>query len=83
MIVIKLRNSGGLSDVGGSWSTPADTFRVNALGTWHVLQAVRDAAPAARVLVAGSGEIYGPQPAGSRVAENWPSTLFRCARSRS
>ena len=30
---------GGFSDVGGSWSTPNETFRVNAEGTLNVLQA--------------------------------------------
>jgi GDP-4-dehydro-6-deoxy-D-mannose reductase len=45
---------------------------VNALGTWNVLEAVRAAAPRARVLVVGTGEAYGPQPEGSRVAEDVP-----------
>ena len=30
---------GGFSDVGGSWNTPNETFRVNAEGTLNVLQA--------------------------------------------
>lgn len=41
---------------------PARTFAVNVLGTVHVLDAVRAAVPAARVLVAGSSEAYGAVP---------------------
>ena len=62
----------GQASAGRSFEQPAETFRVNALGTWHVLQAARDAAPGARVVVAGSGEIYGSQPVGSRVGEAAP-----------
>jgi GDP-4-dehydro-6-deoxy-D-mannose reductase len=48
----------GLSDVGGSWSTPRDTFRVNAEGTLTVLQAcVR--AGVERVLAVSSADVYG------------------------
>ncbi len=35
-----------------------------------MLEAVRRIASRARVLVVGSGEVYGPQPEGSRVAED-------------
>ncbi len=62
----------GQASAGLSFEQPAETFRVNALGTWNLLEAVRLHAPAARVLVAGSGEVYGPQPEGSRVAEDAP-----------
>ena len=51
---------------------PVETYRVNALGTLTLLEAVRRAAPGARVLVVGTGEIYGPQPDGSRVSEDAP-----------
>lgn len=47
-----------VSHVGESWSGPAEVFRVNALGTLHVLQAARTAG-VARVLVVGSAEEYG------------------------
>jgi GDP-4-dehydro-6-deoxy-D-mannose reductase len=48
----------GASDVGGSWSDPAGTFRVNAEGTLNVLQACVDAG-VNRVLVVSSADVYG------------------------
>jgi GDP-4-dehydro-6-deoxy-D-mannose reductase len=62
----------GQPSAGRSFEQPVETFRVNALGTWQLLQAVQAAAPQARVLVIGTGEVYGPQPAGSRVREDAP-----------
>jgi GDP-4-dehydro-6-deoxy-D-mannose reductase len=48
----------GRSDVGGSWSTPRDTFRVNAEGTLAVLQACVSAG-VERVLAVSSADVYG------------------------
>jgi GDP-4-dehydro-6-deoxy-D-mannose reductase len=48
----------GLSDVGGSWSIPRDTFRVNAEGTLVVLQACIRAG-VERVLAVSSADVYG------------------------
>jgi GDP-4-dehydro-6-deoxy-D-mannose reductase len=48
----------GAADVGGSWSAPHETFRANALGTLHVLEASR-LAGAARVLAVSSADVYG------------------------
>jgi GDP-4-dehydro-6-deoxy-D-mannose reductase len=62
----------GQSSAGFSFEDPAGTFRVNALGTWNLLEAVRRVSPRARVLVVGSGEVYGPQAEGTRVAEGAP-----------
>jgi GDP-4-dehydro-6-deoxy-D-mannose reductase len=62
----------GESSAAQSFVDPAETFRVNALGTWNLLEAVRIQAPGARVLVVGSGESYGPQPEGTRVPESGP-----------
>ncbi len=62
----------GQSSAGRSFEQPVETFRINALGTWHLLEAVRCHAPGARVLVVGTGEVYGPQPEGSRVDESAP-----------
>lgn len=64
----------GQSSAARSFTDPEETFRVNAVGTWNLLQAVARAAPRARVLAVGSGEVYGPQPEGTRADER---TLFR------
>lgn len=53
-----------LAHVGRSWSDPAETFRVNALGTLHVLEAAAGCAEPPAVLVVSSAEVYG-QVAGS------------------
>jgi GDP-4-dehydro-6-deoxy-D-mannose reductase len=50
----------GWSSVGSSFDRPLDCFAVNALGTAHLLEAVRVGAPRARVLLISSGEVYGP-----------------------
>lgn len=47
------------SGVGSSWEEPGETWRVNALGTVNVLEAVRSEGAAVRVLVASTGEVYG------------------------
>ncbi len=49
---------GGFSDVGGSWNTPNETFRVNAEGTLNVLQACVSAG-VQRVLAVSSADVYG------------------------
>src|SRR2546428_1599482 len=62
----------GQSSAARSFEEPVETFRINALGTWHLLEAIRCHAPQARVLVVGTSEVYGPQPEGSRVDEGAP-----------
>ncbi len=49
----------GLSFVPDSHADPTAVFRTNALGTIHVLAAVRAQRPECRVLVVGSAEAYG------------------------
>src|SRR5215207_9152567 len=51
-----------LASVGQSWSAPAETLDNNTRATLNLLEAVREAAPDAVVLAAGSGEQYGPVP---------------------
>jgi len=51
-----------LASVGESWSAPAETLDNNTRATLNLLEAVREAAPDAVVLAAGSGEQYGPVP---------------------
>jgi GDP-4-dehydro-6-deoxy-D-mannose reductase len=48
-----------LSSVSESWEETVPLWRTNVLGTVRILEAVRSSAPAARVLLASSGEIYG------------------------
>jgi GDP-4-dehydro-6-deoxy-D-mannose reductase len=45
-----------LSSVGSSWADAGETWRVNVLGTVNVLAAAGDA----RVVVASTGDVYGP-----------------------
>ena len=60
-----------LASVGRSWDSPAETLAANQEMTVNVLEAVRHEAPQARVLVAGSGEVYGP-PAELPLTEEAP-----------
>ncbi len=62
----------GQSSAARSFEQPVETFRLNVTGTWNLLEAVRAGAQAARVLVVGSGEVYGPLEAGTRAAEDAP-----------
>jgi GDP-4-dehydro-6-deoxy-D-mannose reductase len=62
----------GQASAAVSFADPIGTFRVNALGTTHLLEAVRRGAPRARLLVVGTSESYGPQPEGTRVTEETP-----------
>ncbi len=48
----------GFADVAASWQQPARALQVNALGTSHVLEAVRRAALDCPVLVTGSALVY-------------------------
>jgi GDP-4-dehydro-6-deoxy-D-mannose reductase len=62
----------GQSSAARSFEAPVETFEINVLGTWSLLEAVRHAAPSARVIVVASGEVYGPQAAGERAREDAP-----------
>lgn len=46
------------AQVGASWRTSGRTLAVNALGTHHLLSALKDRAPGARVIVIGSAAVY-------------------------
>lgn len=58
----------GFSSVGKSHEAPGAAFAVNALGTVNVLKAARGR----RVVVIGSGEMYGAVAPGTRAAEDHP-----------
>jgi GDP-4-dehydro-6-deoxy-D-mannose reductase len=49
-----------IASVGRSWEAPAGVMRENLETTFNVLEAVRQEAPEAVVVIASSGEIYGP-----------------------
>lgn len=50
------------ASVAESWRAPGATIDANVSSTLNLLEAVREEAPEARVLVACSGEEYGPVP---------------------
>jgi GDP-4-dehydro-6-deoxy-D-mannose reductase len=60
----------GIADVHGSWRAPARALEVNALGTWRLLDAARDAGFSGRVLVTGSALVY--QPSAAAIGEDDP-----------
>ncbi|MBI3891177.1 MAG: GDP-mannose 4,6-dehydratase [Candidatus Wallbacteria bacterium] len=49
----------GRAFVPESWERPEEHLLVNLLGTLNVLEAARRAAAGARIVLAGSGEVYG------------------------
>lgn len=60
----------GQSSAARSFEAPEETFRANVLGTWGLLEAVREAAPTARVVTVGTSEVYGSHEHGTRVSED-------------
>jgi len=61
------------ASVGLSWKVPAVTMAVNAVGTIHLLEAVREFVPDSRILLVGSAEQYGKvAPEELPIAENRP-----------
>jgi GDP-4-dehydro-6-deoxy-D-mannose reductase len=48
-----------LTHVGESWEAPEETFRVNAMGTLSLVEAVRHLPQSPRVLLVSSAEVYG------------------------
>jgi GDP-4-dehydro-6-deoxy-D-mannose reductase len=61
-----------ISSVAVSHAEPAVTFDVNTMGTLHVCVAAKALAPAPRVLLVSSGEVYGPTAPGERATESAP-----------
>jgi GDP-4-dehydro-6-deoxy-D-mannose reductase len=63
------------SSIGQAWATPAETWSVNAWGTVALVRALQDAAAAARLLLASTGEVYGHVPEAEQpVTEDRPVT---------
>jgi GDP-4-dehydro-6-deoxy-D-mannose reductase len=52
----------GIAQAGDSWDRTVRTLEVNVLGTRHLLDAVADLDPPARVLITGSALVYREQP---------------------
>ena len=50
----------GLPHVAESWRQADRALRINAIGTHHLLEAVREVSPHSRTVVVGSGMIYRP-----------------------
>jgi GDP-4-dehydro-6-deoxy-D-mannose reductase len=48
----------GFADVGTSWADPVTPLKVNALGTHHLLEAVRSTGSYTSVVVVGSATVY-------------------------
>jgi GDP-4-dehydro-6-deoxy-D-mannose reductase len=48
-----------VSQVRTSWEKREETFATNVMGTFHLFEAVRQEAPAARVLFISSSDVYG------------------------
>lgn len=62
-----------LSNVADSFADPGRTWRVNAIGTLNVLEAVKRESPDTRVLLVSSSEVYGQSfRAGEALDENAP-----------
>jgi GDP-4-dehydro-6-deoxy-D-mannose reductase len=73
-----------LSSVADSWEATEEVWQVNVLGTVNLLEAVRAAAPRARVLVASTGDVYGsatrtPTPEDEPVAPVSPYAASKAA----
>ncbi len=63
----------GQANVAEAHRDPAGTFRANAEGTLRLLEAARRTAPAARIVVVTSAEVYGAVPAsGQPISESAP-----------
>jgi GDP-4-dehydro-6-deoxy-D-mannose reductase len=73
-----------VSSVGQSFGDTAEAWRTNVLGTVNVVDALRVEAPAARLLLASSGDVYGraevaPTPEDARVAPVSPYGASKAA----
>jgi len=51
---------------------PAETYKVNAIGSLNVLEAIRLEAPEATVLLVGSADVYGSGAPGQKLREDAP-----------
>lgn len=61
-----------VSSVASSHENPSSTITINVVGTTNLLQAVRRRAAQARVLLVGSGEVYGNVTSDTGASEDAP-----------
>ena len=62
----------GIAFVPVAWSKPEFVFSVNVQGTLNVLEAFRAEAPAARLLIVSSSQVYGLADRGHPITEDMP-----------
>ncbi len=65
---------GGIAFVPMGWKDPNLVFSVNLTGTINLLEAFRVEAPAARMVVVTSSEVYGMTPRQEVITEDFPLT---------
>ena len=65
---------GGIAFVPMGWTDPGLVFSVNVTGTINLLEAFRAEAPAARMVVVTSSEVYGMTPRKEVITEKHPLT---------
>ncbi len=61
-----------LTHVGRSWTEPAETFRVNAMGTLNLLEAAAHCDVPPAVVLVSSAEVYGPTTDTEQLGEDAP-----------
>ena len=62
----------GRASAGQSWQNPGETFKNNVTGTQILLEEIVRQNSRTRVHIAGSAEVYGLCPEGTKVRENAP-----------
>lgn len=62
----------GFSHVPAGWSKPRELFEANVIGTINLLQAFRNHAPAAKLLIVTTAQVYGTQPCPAPLCEADP-----------
>lgn len=53
-----------------SWENPVGTFDSNVVGTIHLLMALKEHAPSARLILASSSSVYAPHPDNRPIPED-------------
>jgi GDP-4-dehydro-6-deoxy-D-mannose reductase len=74
----------GVSSVAWSHEHPASTMQVNVIGAANLLEAARRHVPGARLLLVGSGEVYGAVAKEHRAVETdaiWPLSPYAASKA--